>query len=277
MAQNDIDHIIAQKLRREPGHTNRPEHAHSYHEIFYVLSGECRVLVNEHIHQMHHGDLVVITPGDLHIAKYETGNCEAVLIFFKLEFLRFNDMQTFIQQDAKNITHSTFGTVPKLYQSEFENILMRMVTECSNIDNYSPSFINCYMHELILNLFRHSVVITNEEDRIASGDADILKATRHIYQNYKKPLSLEEVSAVVALSPTYFSKKFKSVTGMGFKEYLNYVRLTHARTALLTTNNTITDIALESGFNDSNYFKDLFKKVYGSSPREYRRNRSNKS
>ena len=60
--------------------------------------------------------------------------------------------------------------------------------------------------------------------------------------------------------------------GMGFKEYLNYVRLKHAQTALLTTNSSITDIALEYGFNDSNYFKDLFKKVYGKSPREYRKN-----
>ena len=56
------------------------------------------------------------------------------------------------------------------------------------------------------------------------------------------------------------------------KEYLNYVRLKHAQTALLTTNSSITDITLEYGFNDSNYFNDLFKKVYGKSPREYRKN-----
>ena len=50
------------------------------------------------------------------------------------------------------------------------------------------------------------------------------------------------------------------------------MRLKHAQTALLTTDSSITDIALEYGFNDSNYFKDLFKKVYGKSPREYRKN-----
>ena len=59
---------------------------------------------------------------------------------------------------------------------------------------------------------------------------------------------------MASLSPTYFSKKFKLITGMGFKEYLNYVRLKHAQTALLTTDSSITDIALEYGFNDSNYF-----------------------
>ena len=96
--------------------------------------------------------------------------------------------------------------------------------------------------------------------------------TKYIYNNFRKPLTLEDVSSVASLSPTYFSKKFKLITGMGFKEYLNYVRLKHAQTALLTTDSSITDIALEYGFNDSNYFKDLFKKVYGKSPREYRKN-----
>ena len=111
-----------------------------------------------------------------------------------------------------------------------------------------------------------------EPDLLNSRDADILLATRYIYNNFRKPLTLEEVSSVASLSPTYFSKKFKLITGMGFKEYLNYVRLKHAQTALLTTDSSITDIALEYGFNDSNYFKDLFKKVYGKSPREYRKN-----
>ncbi len=111
-----------------------------------------------------------------------------------------------------------------------------------------------------------------EPDLLNARDAEILLATKYIYKNFRKPLTLNEVSAVASLSPTYFSKKFKATTGMGFKEYLNYVRLKHAQTALLTTNNTITDIALEYGFNDSNYFKDLFRKVYGKSPREFRKN-----
>lgn len=111
-----------------------------------------------------------------------------------------------------------------------------------------------------------------EPELINVRDADIQQATRYIYQNFQRPISLEDAAEVASLSPTYFSKKFKLVTGMGFKEYLNYVRLKHAQTALLTTSNTITDIALECGFNDGNYFKDLFRKVYGRSPREYRKN-----
>lgn len=135
-----------------------------------------------------------------------------------------------------------------------------MLTENSRFDEYSEHFERCYLEELLLMLMRHSVMNEKEPDLLNSRDADILLATRYIYNNFRKPLTLEEVSSVASLSPTYFSKKFKLITGMGFKEYLNYVRLKHAQTALLTTNSSITDIALEYGFNDSNYFKDLFKK-----------------
>jgi YesN/AraC family two-component response regulator len=119
---------------------------------------------------------------------------------------------------------------------------------------------------------RHSLLTEKDAILLNPKDADILRATKYIYKNFRSPLTLEEVSAVASLSPTYFSKKFKQITGMGFKEYLNYVRLKHAQAALLTTDNSITDIALEYGFNDSNYFKDVFKKVYGKSPREFRKN-----
>ena len=65
---------------------------------------------------------------------------------------------------------------------------------------------------------RHSVMNEKEPDLLNSRDADILLATRYIYNNFRKPLTLEEVSSVASLSPTYFSKKFKLITGMGFKD-----------------------------------------------------------
>lgn len=75
------------------------------------------------------------------------------------------------------------------------------------------------------------------------------------------------------LSPSYFSKKFRAVTGMGMKEYLSYVRLEHASKELQSTDHSITEVAINSGFSDSNYFKDAFKKMYGISPRAYRAER----
>ncbi|MCM1065709.1 MAG: AraC family transcriptional regulator [Eubacterium sp.] len=266
---HDITRITVMRGKRGDFSPKQPDHSHNHYEIFFLLSGKCRFLLKDTVYYLEKGDLVFIVPEELHHAVYSTdGDCEILMIYFKKEHLNWDLFAPYSSQEKM---HSFMGSIPALYQEDFVSLLTRMQAESAGIDKYSTSFLRCCLHEILLMLMRYSVMNEEEPQLLNSRDADILLATRYIYQNYRNPLTLEEVSAQAALSPTYFSKKFKQVTGMGFKEYLNYVRLKHARTALLTTGNTITDIALENGFNDSNYFKDLFKKIYGKSPREFRK------
>ena len=88
---------------------------------------------------------------------------------------------------------------------------------------------------------------------------------------FQQPLTLEEVAGYCNLSPTYFSRKFRLITGQTFKEHVNYIRLRQATQMLLMTDNSITKIAMLCGFGSSNYFKDLFRASTGRSPREYRK------
>lgn len=262
--QRDIKKIVITRGKRGDFCPPQPDHFHNFYEIFYLLSGQCHYLLRDSVYRLTKGDFVFIQPGELHHSLYKEGeSCEICLITFKKEHLLINS----------GLTQQSFmGSVPALYQEAFDGLLSRMLSEHAKIDEYSGPFISTYLQEVLLTLMRHSVLAEQDPGLLNARDAEILLATKYIYNNFKKHLTLEEVSAVASLSPTYFSKKFKQTTGMGFKEYLNYVRLKYARTALLTTDSSITDIALEYGFNDSNYFKDLFKKVYGKSPREFRKN-----
>ena len=73
------------------------------------------------------------------------------------------------------------------------------------------------------------------------------------------------------MSDSYFSRRFKTVTGFGFKEYLNAVRIRHACDLLLSTDKSITQIASDCGYMDSNYFGDAFHKIKHVSPSQYRK------
>ncbi|MCM1542737.1 MAG: AraC family transcriptional regulator [Blautia sp.] len=270
---HEITRITVKRGKRGDFSPKQSDHSHSYYELFFLLAGKCRFLLKDTVYYLEKGDLVFIVPKELHHAVYSRdGDCEILMIYFQKEHLNWNLFSDGgAPYSSQEKMHSFMGSIPALYQEDFVRLLTRMQAESADIDQYSAGFMGCHLHEILLMLMRYSVMNEEEPQLLNSRDADILLATRYIYKNYRKPLSLEEVSAQAALSPTYFSKKFKQVTGMGFKEYLNFVRLKHAQTALLTTDNTITDIALENGFNDSNYFKDLFKKVYGKSPREFRK------
>lgn len=270
---HDISKITVLKGKRGDFSPKQPDHSHGYYEIFFLLSGKCRFLLKDTVYYLEKGDLVFIIPGELHHAVYSTeGDCEILMVYFKKEHIDWSILPGHSRlQEPPETLNSFMGSVPALYQEEFVSLLTRMSAENGEIDEYSTGFLRCYLQETLLMLMRCSVMNEEDPQLLNFRDADILLATKYIYKNYRKPLSLDEVSAQAALSPTYFSKKFKQVTGMGFKEYLNFVRLKHAQTALLTTSNTITDIALENGFNDSNYFKDLFKRIYGKSPREFRK------
>ena len=82
--------------------------------------------------------------------------------------------------------------------------------------------------------------------------------------------------ALLSVSAEHLSRSFKRETGFGFKEYITLLRLKNAEELLKTRKNmSISEIAFLCGFNDSNYFSDKFKRTYGISPLNFRKNFKN--
>jgi YesN/AraC family two-component response regulator len=91
----------------------------------------------------------------------------------------------------------------------------------------------------------------------------------NIIYKIKNDREEESMAEKYSVNADYFSKIFKKATGVGFSKYLNATRLSAAQEMLATTTVSITDVALECGFNDSNYFIQVFKKVHGMTPKKY--------
>lgn len=96
------------------------------------------------------------------------------------------------------------------------------------------------------------------------------KAKRFIHENYKRELNREDVAAHVYLTADYLAKVFKAETGIAIKEYLNECRINEAKRLLLESKASVSEIALETGFDTLSYFSTVFKKLTGETPNAYR-------
>ena len=94
---------------------------------------------------------------------------------------------------------------------------------------------------------------------------------KYVEEHFGEPLTLEEVSQIADLSPTYLSTLFKKDTGITFLEYLSKVRMDMAKKLLKETNDTVADICGKVGYSDVRYFTKSFTKYAGLKPKEYRK------
>ena len=117
-----------------------------------------------------------------------------------------------------------------------------------------------------LTFFSH-LPLTNPE--IVYSD-NIIKALVYIQNHYQESLSLKAVADHVYLNIWYFSDLFKREVGKSFTDYVTELRINHAKELLKDRNKKLYQIAYEVGINEPAYFSQLFKKVTGQSPKEYR-------
>ncbi|MEK8127920.1 helix-turn-helix domain-containing protein [Paenibacillus filicis] len=98
---------------------------------------------------------------------------------------------------------------------------------------------------------------------------EILNAQRYVIVNIDKIVTLEELSSVLHLNPSYLSRLFKKETGENFVEYITKVKVEHAKELLDQTQLSVDEIAEKIGY-EKNYFYKVFKKLTGMTPNHYR-------
>ena len=265
--------ILIERVKRDANYNTQASHFHPYFEIGYLVHGTRCMTINHSLYNLERGHLVFIAKGELHKGfpiENKPSSVELVNLYFKEEYLE-TYYQLFGKERVNDLFRNHVIAIPAGRQEYIEDLFQKMLYEYNGVDELSKELLKNYFCELISFLIRF---LRKNVDALSLPDRNneiIEEAVKYIYYNYDKDLTLEEVARKFNLSKSHFSKRFKAVTGFGYKEYLINVRLKEACNLLLNTEKSITDIAFTCGFNDSNYFGDAFRKANGISPHKYRK------
>lgn len=98
----------------------------------------------------------------------------------------------------------------------------------------------------------------------------VRRALAFIHQNFHHPISRKEIAEAVCVSENYLSQIFRNEMHMTPWDYLSRLRIVKAKEMLSHSSESITEVAIRVGFNDSAYFTRVFTKIVGMSPRVFR-------
>lgn len=115
------------------------------------------------------------------------------------------------------------------------------------------------------------MTVLSKYERVGRYSEQIVNALNIIHQEYSDKLTLNYLASKIHINPAYLSRKFHEEVGMGFSEYLNDYRLKEAQKMLVEQPDlSISTVSEKCGFNSQHYFSQIFRKVTGLSPRDYR-------
>lgn len=272
-----INRIFVDTKSRSSEYKMMDPHVHNHYELFYLSKGSCTFLMRSHSYNLVPGSVIIIPPNTPHIIHY-TSRQQSVRtsILFREPDVIFKNIDL-VGEMLKDGKHEFILQIPPMYQVHVEQLIRNMEAEQRfNDTKISPTMLSLCLIQLIIIINRFSTGIdTNLIDELHTTNRQVNLAATYINRNYNQRISLSDIADASGFSPNYLSRKFKEDTGIGVHEYLTYVRLNKAAIELAHTDHTITEVALNNGFSDSNYFKDAFHKAYGMSPRDYRKRDKN--
>ena len=103
-----------------------------------------------------------------------------------------------------------------------------------------------------------------------SKDTQAERVRQYIREHYREDIDRGSIASHIRLAPNYLSHLFHKEFGCSIREYINECRIHEAKRLLVNTNQTVTEIALSTGFNNIPYFSTVFKKYTDMTPAEYR-------
>ena len=253
---------------------------HDHLEISYVFEGSGAFVLESRRYPLRTGDLVVVGRREFHLIEADIQTPLRVLsVHFMPELvhppggaaLDFEYLQPFHHHGAGFSHHLPAAHVPR---DLLLDRLWQIQQETTARHEDYPLAVKTHLCDLLFVLRRHyrqSGVEEAPHDPRPRDFERLREVFSFIRKNCHEPVSLRQMARLAHLSPQYFCRYFKALTGTTMTEYVLRMRVDLAMEFLSRSAMSVTEIAYAAGFSSHSYFDRVFKRLKGVTPQEYRR------
>lgn len=232
-------------------------HTHSECELYINISGDVSFMVENKIYPMTHGDVIVARPGERHHCIYRS---DAMHKFYWI-LLKYDIHDTFFKDFLNNL--------PSNYISLSENAKNELLDICNTMHSETFS-----QEEKYFLFFRMMHILFSGSSISAVSDAnfpkDLNSVLKYIDEHICSDLRLSAISKELYISHSTIERRFLEYFGTTPLKFIQKKKLSYAAT-LLRNGETVLNAGLEVGYTDNSYFIKLFKKYYGVTPFQYKK------
>lgn len=244
-------------------HTSSALHGHYHFLLIYITDGRGVQTLNGKEIPFSEGDMFLLSPADFHKNTVESGSTyDYYGVKFPFELLNKRLSGLF---EISKLPISV--TIPEKSRGSVKDIFERLIEESANggARIAGKIYLQNMVEELIIFALREL-----PRERLENNSEFLNRSLGYLYSHFFENITVNDVAEHIGYTANYFNFKFKEEIGIPLGEYLRNLRLTYSENLLKSSEMSVTEIALESGFGNLSYFSRAFKDRYGISPKEYR-------
>ena len=252
-------------------------HWHTELELLLVTSGSATFRVGIHTYEVQAGEALFINSGELHEA-IEGRACAFRALVFHPDLIRSAADDTLQVQYLDPLLQGRHLAPVHLTSGDpAHRALLEPLQQLLRLHAERPPVYELTAKGLLLLVLADLVRLSQpaaDRTRVAADQYKmerLKQAIGYIQSHYSEAVRLRDMAASVSMSEAYFCRFFKDMTGRNPVDYLNQYRMQQAARLIRSTDNKMTDIAMDVGFNHLSYFIGVFKQHYGCTPSAYRK------
>ena len=263
-------------IHTSTSYNNRTQyHTHFHYEIYYFRGGKVNYLINDRIHSLEPGDMLLMHGMTLH--KAHVINNDAYIrttlhfdpYFFKqyiqpayapdllTPFEKLHNVRLQLRSEDKAEVEAELRKLEELYQQHTPHAQQRFQAR---------------LLDLLILIYNHCEQPLQTQSSFPTlKEQHVQSIISYVEAVFREEMTLEAIQNELHLSKYYLAKTFKEVTGMTIFQYLMHRRIYQAKLQLIAHNNSITAIGYEVGFKHPSHFSRVFKEHTGMTPERYRK------